>query len=812
MLASLRVRLAAVLLLASALPAYAGWPNQPAVNLPVCTGNASQNPTIVADGLGGAIITWFDYRDGSAMIYAQHVLASGTVDPAWPVNGRAVFAGAGPGLYPVIVSDAAGGAIIASEDYRGGAPDIYAQHVLATGALDPAWPVGGRALCTAVNDQMNTRLVGDGAGGAIACWKDKRSGTFNVYAQHVRAGGTVDPAWPVDGRAVCTAVGGQQDIAAAADGAGGLLLAWADYRTFVDYDVYVHHVLASGAVDPSWPANGRLAGGALDFQDYPCIVSDGVGGALVAWMDFRSGTWHIYAQHVRASGTVDPGWAVNGRPLCLAPNSQYYPSATTDGGGGMIVSWGDTRAGGFDVYAQRVLPSSALAPGWATDGQPVCTAIGDQGYPITVPDGTGGALIAWIDSRVGTFYDAYAQHLLGSGTPDPAWTPDGVALSSATGRQDMVMFASDGAGGGIATWQDNRANGAYDIYAQRVARFGLLGSPDVDMAAVKDVLNDQGGKVKVSWNASYLESDPFDYYLYYYLFRSVPAGLAAGRAARAAHAPNDASLAPGDLVATSDGTTTLYWELLTALSSLNVPGYSYVAPTTGDSVAGSNPLTSFMVQVRWGGPYGTQYWNSVPAAGYSVDNLAPLAPAPFTGTYAGGTTYLHWDPNAEADLAGYRLYRGSSAGFVPGPGNLVAAVPDTGHADAGGAPLFYKLTAVDVHGNESPAALLTPSGTLAVEGAGPPRELAFSPPSPNPTGTPTTLRYALPRAARVRLAIYDAAGRLVRVLAEGERPAGEHAARWDLRDAAGRAASAGLYFARFESEGRTFVRRVAVTP
>jgi hypothetical protein len=63
----------------------------------------------------------------------------------------------------------------------------------------------------------------------------------------------------------------------------------------------------------------------------------------------------------------------------------------------------------------------------------------------------------------------------------------------------------------------------------------------------------------------------------------------------------------------------------------------------------------------------------------------------------------------------------------------------------------------------------------------------------------------------VRLAIYDAAGRLVRELASGARDAGEYAETWDLRDAGGRAVRAGLYFARLETAGRTLVRRVAVT-
>lgn len=70
--------------------------------------------------------------------------------------------------YQKIVSDGGGGAIITWQDLRGGvAYDIYAQYALAAGALDPVWPANGRALCTAGNEQANLNIVSDGVGGAI---------------------------------------------------------------------------------------------------------------------------------------------------------------------------------------------------------------------------------------------------------------------------------------------------------------------------------------------------------------------------------------------------------------------------------------------------------------------------------------------------------------------------------------------------------------------------------------------------------------------------------------------------------------------
>src|SRR5437867_1514564 len=116
--------------------ATAAWPSDPTVNVPICTTPQSEEaPAMVSDGAGCSIITWRDYRPFSTGNYAQHVLASGVVDPRWPVNG----VGLGGGGYAyAIVGDGSGGAIVSWDD--------LAQHVLASGVVDPAWPANGRAL------------------------------------------------------------------------------------------------------------------------------------------------------------------------------------------------------------------------------------------------------------------------------------------------------------------------------------------------------------------------------------------------------------------------------------------------------------------------------------------------------------------------------------------------------------------------------------------------------------------------------------------------------------------------------------------
>ena len=83
--------------------------------------------------------------------------------------------------------------------------------------------------------------------------------------------------------------------------------------------------------------------------------------------------------------------------------------------------------------------------------------------------------------------------------------------------------------------------------------------------------------------------------------------------------------------------------------------------------------------------------------------------------------------------------------------------------------------------------------------------LALAPPAPNPSAGGVRLAFTTPAPGPVRLAVHDVLGREVAVVADGERPAGEHAATWDASGAA-----AGVYVARLEAGGAVVTRTVTV--
>jgi len=94
-------------------------------------------------------------------------------------------------------------------------------------------------------------------------------------------------------------------------------------------------------------------------------------------------------------------------------------------------------------------------------------------------------------------------------------------------------------------------------------------------------------------------------------------------------------------------------------------------------------------------------------------------------------------------------------------------------------------------------------GTQAI-----PRELALEPARPNPSPAGARVRLALPEPGVVELAVYDMAGRRVRVLAAENLPAGAHDFAWDGRDESGREAPGGVYFYRLRANERVLGQRL----
>jgi hypothetical protein len=106
--------------------------------------------------------------------------------------------------------------------------------------------------------------------------------------------------------------------------------------------------------------------------------------------------------------------------------------------------------------------------------------------------------------------------------------------------------------------------------------------------------------------------------------------------------------------------------------------------------------------------------------------------------------------------------------------------------------------------------ILNDDAATAVDDTPPVRDFALLPPYPNPTsGNMVHFQFELPRQDHVQLFVYDVAGRQVARLVDSKYPLGRHQIVWNCRSGE-RAIATGVYFVRFSSGGRNFVRRVVL--
>jgi hypothetical protein len=363
---------------------------------------------------------------------------------------------------------------------------------------------------------------------------------------------------------------------------------------------------------------------------------------------------------------------------------------------------------------------------------------------------------------------------------------------------------------GLVSLLDRRSGTDDKVVVQRLDGSGRIGDPTPLLTQVTDVPNDDGGQVRIKWNASYLDTVPTLEIGTYGIWREVTAD-AARRAARAGArmlGQDDAveEVRPGLYREDASATGTTYWEGVGSIPARGQPIYSYAAPTLADSSDLGTFASNYMVDAH--AAFFPYFWSANPLSGYSVDNLRPAMPAGFAAQAMAGGVTLRWQPNGELDLRGYRIHRGSGD-FPIGPANLIASLSDTAYFDPGGnVAETYKLIAVDIHGNASNAAVGQPQGAVGVGDVPIPTVLSLATAGPNPIRESCTFRLGIPASMSVRLAVYDPNGRSVRVLLDQIMPPGMHDVRWDGRDASGHAVASGVYLTRLDSGDRRITKRV----
>ncbi len=630
----------------------------------------------------------------------------------WVSDGIAVCTMPNAQDTPAIAADDAGGAIVVWRDLRASVnTDIYVQRAGPAGAV--LWLADGMPICTATQNQSSPLVVPDGSGGAIFAWQDFRSNNvLDIYAQRVNSSGYVQ--WTANGLSVCTGKAGLVLSRMIPDGAGGAIVVWSDSRNATN-DIFIQRINSSGAAQ--WTANGVTVCAAAGSQTVPVIASDGASGAIVAWQDSRTSPSNIYAQRVDAAGAVQ--WTANGIVVCNEAMAQTAPQIVPDGSGGAIVAWTDHRnTVDDDIYAQRI--DAAGAAQWTANGIGIVSSMtGKQSDCRIVPGAPNEAIVAWLDLRNGATADIYAQKVDTAGAVQ--WTANGVAVCTAANGQTTMQLISNGAGGAVAAWQDERgASGAWDIYAQRINANGSM-----------------------AWTAN---------------------GVAACLASANQTTPQ--------LAADGVGGAVVAWK---------------------DDRAGNSDI----------------YSQRIDAAGHTV--VATLLQS-YSSAANGTEARIEWTLSGAPEDIGFVVLRADGPAGAFGEIAAGAMRGDPGSSIAGNEAVFsytdgtcepgetYRYRVDAREGGERTT--LFETGPVAIPAA----SSALYQNEPNPFNPSTKIRYFASSDCDVSLDVFDAAGRLVRRLESGRTGKGTHAVEWNGLDERGNRSSAGVYFCRLRAGKETLSR------
>jgi hypothetical protein len=333
-----------------------GWPADGLV-----VGNTAlvkTTPRIAADGGGGVFVCWNDapnlriqrvQSDGTA--YPGWPATGALVTNVSGAYGLPYVVGDGNGGAIVAWTDSSGS----------GAGDVRAQRIDSGGSPASGWPADGIVVCSDNGYQNVFQPIADGAGGAWLVWADDRNVGISgrdIYTERITGSGNPATGWPAGGLVACDASGTQNQPRLASDGSGGAFVLWFDRRTAPDGDPFIQHLSSDGTPASGWPTNGIAVCNSAGTEQLSLdsIVSDGTGGAIVVWSDARDSLTtarDVYAQRLDSNGSVHSGWAANGVALCTAVGDQLDVHCVSDGSGGAIVAWADGRTDSqnMNIYA-----------------------------------------------------------------------------------------------------------------------------------------------------------------------------------------------------------------------------------------------------------------------------------------------------------------------------------------------------------------------------------------------------------------------------------------------------------------------------
>jgi hypothetical protein len=758
-------------------------------------------PQVVFDG-ADFFVVWSNppYIRGSRITTAGQVL-----DP-YPIT---ICERADPNARCAIAWAGSEGLVVWTDSGTNHQSDIRGTRVTRGGAVRDSQ---GLPISTVTGNQESPSVAFDGSNHLVV-WHDYRNGTVSdIYGARVDTSGVI-----VDTTGFPISRGPSYEYnPALVFGDSWYLVTWEDTRVDPTRDIYCARVAPDATVLDS---TGVVVSNAASYQTLPRVAFDGV-NFMLDWVDWRNGASDIYGARTTKAGVL---LDTAGIPICLAPDYQGDPGIAF-GDSNYLAAWHDYRSGGYsEIYAARVNPDGhvldtagfivSTAGMWDQDvpcaaflGSNYVVAWEQDGEPVEIcfsrlsPDGTqldsaprklcpspfaqmmpaaaaaeSSALVVWLDDS--------ARAVVGARIASSGAVRDSVQLeiSHPNANPDLVAVAGEG-DGWLVVW-DEEGNDQ-DIRGARVSLSGEV----LDTAGILIC-----GADGYQYEARVVAGDSG----YLVVWLDDAASPQRVFSARVAHSGT---------VLDSAGT------LVTFDSSQRyAPQVAFGG--TGYLVVWENRVRPFDHHEVWGA--------RLDLNGAVVDSQPILIASPDYDCWSpsvafdGNDYIVAWQENVSNSVAGARVSRwGTVLATFPvsqqvrdhgmfclaqgGAGNVLALYSTfTGWVNQRPASCYRIWGRLPPFGSiEENATQVAPRMTLNIH--------------PNPLGGSGQVRYALSDENRVRLGVFDVAGREVCRLVDQKQNAGRYSVGWNGTDYAGRALANGVYILRLDLGQRCETRPVVI--
>ena len=427
---------------------------------------------ISTDFVGGAIISWSDYRNSDETNPFQDLFSVRLNDQGinqWTNCGVTIADGYGEDINAVVTCDEASETadfIFLNTDYC----QQTIQHKRLSAANGTILLEHESIFSESPNgDAESPQAISMGGERAAIVWIDsRREGSYSglsLYYQIVAADGTLER--PVNGSAAVTFESDYRlpsfdPFILASDNRGGFYLSFTVYSP-IDNAIQIRLSRIDQSGEIANDSAGTVVSGSFLGIEGSSICSDGADGCFVSWSEwncFSDYTLDTYVRHFdeNCNRTWESPVQISESGVLATLVKQMIPSLD----GCCIVVWASETATEIRLHATRVCMDGTID--WSI---PICSNYEPLTEPNCISDDNGGAFIAWIDERYENLYDVYVQHLDADGSE--LWEHQGLRVSfagAATVAFKYPNLAYSSEYGLYVVWEEKRF-GNRQICAQR---------------------------------------------------------------------------------------------------------------------------------------------------------------------------------------------------------------------------------------------------------------------------------------------------------------------------------------------------------